>query len=235
MHYIQIAIDGPAGAGKSTIAKKIAKKLGILYIDTGAMYRALTYKVVKLKVDINNIEKINEIAKETNIEFRNGIIFLDGIDVSLEIRSQEVTKLVSFVAQIPEVRVILVELQKKVANNNHVVMDGRDIGSNVLPNADVKVFLTASVSERAKRRYLEMLEKNSDLTLAVEDIEKDIKLRDKMDSEREASPLIKAKDAIVLDTTLFTIDQVVEEILNILSKKNIIDYLTDTCIIENRA
>lgn len=235
MNYIQIAIDGPAGAGKSTIAKKIATKLNILYIDTGAMYRALTYKVVRLEIDINDIDKIIKVAKDTNIEFINGVIFLDGVDVSTEIRNQNITKLVSFVAQIAEVRDILVELQTKIANNNHVVMDGRDIGTNVLPKADVKVFLTASVTERAKRRYLEMLAKNSEVDLQLEDIEADINLRDKMDSEREASPLIQANDAIVIDTTAHSIEQVVEKIIHILNKKNIIEYLDGSCVLENRA
>lgn len=235
MNYIQIAIDGPAGAGKSTIAKKIASKLNILYIDTGAMYRALTYKVIQLGIDMNNMDEIIEVAKKTNIEFINGTIYLDGIDVSLEIRNQQVTKLVSFIAQIAEVRDILVELQKKIAHNNDVVMDGRDIGSNVLPKANLKVFLTASVTERAKRRYLELLAKSSTSEIVLEDIETDIKLRDKMDSEREASPLIKAADAIVLDTTTQSIDQVIEEILNILCKKSIINCLIDECIIKNRA
>lgn len=235
MKYIQIAIDGPAGAGKSTIAKKIASKLNILYIDTGAMYRALTYKVIDEKINMSNTEKIIELAKKTDVEFKNGVIYLDGRNVSVEIRNQQVTKLVSYIAQIAEVRKVLVLLQKKISNHNHVVMDGRDIGTNVLPEADVKIFLTASVTERAKRRYLEMLEKNNNMAILVEDIEADIKLRDKMDSEREASPLLQAEDAIVIDTTIYSIDEVVDEIMNILKTKQILNISVDDCIIEKRA
>ncbi|MDR5658146.1 (d)CMP kinase [Serpentinicella sp. ANB-PHB4] len=231
MKHVQIAIDGPAGAGKSTIAKKLALKLEILYIDTGAMYRALTYKVLKNGLSIHDDQSIVEMATTTEINFNGGDICLDGENVSIPVRSQDVTKSVSFIAQIPEVREILVEMQRNIAANNHVVMDGRDIGSNVLPNADFKFFVTATVAERAKRRYLELKTKNTEVTL--DQIENDIKLRDKMDSERTASPLIKAEDAITIDTTSKGINEVVELILN--SLKLCICHINGGNLIEERA
>lgn len=214
MEYIQIAIDGPAGAGKSTIAKKIAKCLDITYIDTGAMYRALTYKVLVNNVDIYNEEEIIKLARESDIKFFQENIYLDNQKVNEEIRSIEVNKNVSYVAKIREVRLILVNLQRKIALDQDVIMDGRDIGTHVLPNARLKIFLTASVEERATRRYTELKGKCNDISF--NEIKKDIINRDKIDSERISAPLVKAEDAIVIDTTGLSIDDVVEKIVDLL-------------------
>ncbi|QUH20748.1 (d)CMP kinase [Alkaliphilus sp. B6464] len=214
MEYIQIAIDGPAGAGKSTIAKKIAKCLDITYIDTGAMYRALTYKVLVNNVDIYNEEEIIRLARESDIKFFQENIYLDNEKVNEEIRSIEVNKNVSYIAKIREVRLVLVNLQRKIALDQDVIMDGRDIGTHVLPNARLKIFLTASVEERATRRYTELKGKCNDISF--NEIKKDIINRDKIDSERESAPLLKAEDAIVIDTTGLSIDDVVEKIVDLL-------------------
>lgn len=219
MNYIQIAIDGPAGAGKSTIAKKLAKRLNYIYIDTGAMYRAITYKAIKNHINIQHAEEVIELAKNTQIMFSGDNIYLDDEIVNEEVRSPEVSKYVSYVAQIPEVRRILVEIQRNIANCNNVVMDGRDIGSHVLVNANMKIFLTASVEERARRRYSELLQKG--LNVSLSDIQREIIERDKMDSERKCSPLIKANDAVVIDTTGLTIEEVVEKVEELLREKGI--------------
>lgn len=190
---IQIAIDGPAAAGKSTVAKLVAKKLSYLYIDTGAMYRALTYKALKLGADLEDEQALAEILNNTNIELIQGNaaqhVLLDGTDVTDEIRSHEVTKHVSTVSKHPLVRKEMVERQRELAQKGGIVMDGRDIGTHVLPNAEVKIFLVATVEERAKRRHQENLAKGFESDLAQ--LMKEIALRDKMDSEREASPLKK--------------------------------------------
>lgn len=217
MEYIQIAIDGPAGAGKSTIAKKIAKRLDITYIDTGAMYRALTYKVLVNNVDICNEEEIIRLARECDIKFFQENIYLDNQIVNEEIRSIEVNKNVSYVAKIREVRLILVNLQRKIALGQDVIMDGRDIGTHVLPNARLKIFLTASVEERANRRYTELKGKCNDINF--NEIKRDIINRDKIDSERESAPLVKAEDAIVIDTTGLSVDDVVEKIIDLLRRE----------------
>lgn len=214
MAYIQIAIDGPAGAGKSTIAKKIAKRLNITYIDTGAMYRALTYKVLINNIDINNEDEIVRLTRESNINFSQDNIYLDDAIVNEEIRSIEVGKNVSYIAKIKEVRQILVNTQKRIATNQNIIMDGRDIGTHVLPNASMKIFLTASVEERAYRRYMELKAKGAITNL--DEIKNDIINRDKIDSERKSAPLVKAKDAIVIDTTGLSIDDVVEKIVDLL-------------------
>ncbi|SES69386.1 cytidylate kinase [Natronincola peptidivorans] len=216
MNHLQIAIDGPAGAGKSTIARKLAKNLNITYVDTGAMYRALTYKILKDKIEINNIDSIIETAKNTNILLIEDELYLDNQHITDEIRSKEVTHYVSYIAQIPELRKILVELQKKIADNNSVVMDGRDIGTFVLPNANVKIFLTASIEERAYRRYNELLLKDQPVNL--QEIKKSIEERDKIDSQRDYAPLVKAEDAIELDTTGLSIDEVIEKIIHIIHR-----------------
>ncbi|AOY77243.1 (d)CMP kinase [Clostridium formicaceticum] len=217
MGNLQIAIDGPAGAGKSTIAKKLAEGLNITYIDTGAMYRALTYKVLKENIEINCKEKIIQLAETTNITIVHGDVYIDNQLVKDEIRSQEVTKYVSHIAQIAEVRKILVGFQKKIAEQHSVVMDGRDIGTYVLPNADIKIFLTASIEERAHRRYTELLHKQQQVSFA--DVIDSIKERDKIDTEREFAPLVKAADAVVVDTTGLDIEAVVEKIQQIIAKK----------------
>ncbi|AKL95399.1 cytidylate kinase Cmk [Clostridium aceticum] len=217
MGNLQIAIDGPAGAGKSTIAKKLAERLNITYIDTGAMYRALTYKVLKEKIEINSKDKIIKLAEDTSITLLHEDVYIDGHLVKEEIRSQEVTKHVSYVAQIPEVRKILVDLQRKIAADHSVVMDGRDIGTYVLPNAHIKVFLTASIEERANRRYTELLQKQQQINFT--DVINSIKERDKIDTEREFAPLVKAADAIIIDTTGLDVEVVVEKIQQITKNK----------------
>ncbi|AKP47603.1 MULTISPECIES: (d)CMP kinase [Bacillus] len=218
---IQIAIDGPAAAGKSTVAKLVAKKLSYLYIDTGAMYRALTYKALKLGADLEDEQALAEILNNTNIELIQGNaaqhVLLDGTDVTDEIRSHEVTKHVSTVSKHPLVRKEMVERQRELAQKGGIVMDGRDIGTHVLPNAEVKIFLVATVEERAKRRHQENLAKGFESDLAQ--LMKEIALRDKMDSEREASPLKKADDAIELDTTSLSIEEVVDHIMELVKER----------------
>lgn len=212
----KIAIDGPAGAGKSTIARIIAEKLGYLYIDTGAMYRAVTLYMIENDISIDDINKITRLMDCMDIRLNKGSIFVNGRDITDEIRSQKVNKLVSPVSAIPEVREKLVELQRNIASENSVVMDGRDIGSNVLKDAEVKIFLTASVEERARRRCQEMVQKGVNVDLNI--IIKDISIRDKADSERKLNPLIKVDDAVVVDTTGKSIDEVVEIILGIIEE-----------------
>ena len=214
MSYIQIAVDGPAGSGKSTIAKKIAQCLNITYIDTGAMYRALTYKVLINNIGIENEDAIIEMARKSKIEFLQDNIYLDNDIINEEIRLPEVSKNVSYVARIPQVRKILVDVQRRLALNQDVVMDGRDIGTYVLNDADLKIFLTATVEERSRRRYLEL--KNKGLNATLEDVKKDIINRDKIDREREFAPLVEADDAIVIDTTDLSVEDVVDKITSIL-------------------
>ncbi|WP_432409525.1 (d)CMP kinase [Wukongibacter sp. M2B1] len=211
MDKVSIAIDGPAGAGKSTIAKKIAEAKKILYIDTGAMYRAITLKLLNNNVSLKNNEVILETLESTGIEFKEGSIYLDGINVDQEIRRPEINKNVSEVAAIPCVRKVLVNIQRKIAENNSVIMDGRDIGTRVLPFAKYKFFLTASVDERAKRRYIEL--KKNGYEQSYEEVAEEISKRDKMDTERKLDPLRKAEDAILVDTTGKTIDEVIDTII----------------------
>ena len=207
MENIIIAVDGPAGAGKSTIAKR----LNINYIDTGAMYRAVTLKCLQNNVDIKDENAVIEMAKKTSIDFRDNNIYLDSKIVNDEIRTLEVSKNVSDVAKIKEVRYLMVDLQREIGKNNAVILDGRDIGSYVFPNADYKFFLVATPEERGKRRYIELKEKGYDGTL--EDIINDIIRRDEIDSNREFAPLVKAEGAIEIDTTGKDIDQVVDLVL----------------------
>ncbi|MFY9482295.1 MAG: (d)CMP kinase [Tissierellaceae bacterium] len=211
-----IAIDGPSASGKSTIAKEVAKKLNIEYIDTGAMYRALTYKVLKNKIDVKDTQGVIEILKNTNIDFINNSIYLDGVIVDKEIRQNIVSKTVSYIARIKEVREILVHLQQSMAKTKNVIMDGRDIGTVVLPDANYKFYVTASVDERARRRYKELLDRG-EKNISLEDIVADIVKRDEIDSNREIGPLIQAEDAHVLDTTNRTIDESVDFIISIVT------------------
>lgn len=213
MGKLAIAIDGPAGAGKSTIARIIAKRLGILYIDTGAMYRAVTLFMIKNNISMEDKDGIRNMMDSIDIRLKGSSIYLNGSDVTDQIRTPKVNKLVSPVSAIPEIRKKLVEMQRNISSTNSVVMDGRDIGSNVLKDADIKIFLTASAEERAKRRYNEMLLKGFDVDF--NSVIKDISIRDKADSERELNPLKKADDAIIVDTTGKTIDEVVEIIIGI--------------------
>lgn len=214
MKKVAIAIDGPAGAGKSTIARIVADRLGLLYIDTGAMYRAVTLYMLENNISINDIDEIIDMMKAMDIILKGSSIFVNCRDVTHEIRSQKVNRMVSPVSAIPEVRERLVEIQREIARENSVVMDGRDIGSNVLKDAGIKIYLTASVEERARRRCREMVEKGLDVDL--EGVIKDISARDKIDSERKLNPLKKADDAILVDTTGKSIDEVVETIISII-------------------
>jgi CMP/dCMP kinase len=213
---LSIAIDGPAGAGKSTVAKQVAERLSFIYIDTGAMYRALTYKALTTGTDLNDGTDLEALLHSTDIELviteGGQAVILDGKDVSKEIRTSEVTNNVSFVARQPEVRTEMVKRQQLLAESGGVVMDGRDIGTHVMPKAELKIFLIASVEERARRRYEENMSKGFESDF--EQLKSEIALRDKRDSEREAAPLRKAEDAIELDTTSMTIEEVVSSILH---------------------
>ena len=218
---ISIAIDGPAAAGKSTVAKIVAKKLGYVYIDTGAMYRALTFKAIKNNIDVNNEMELSNLLSNITIKLipEEGTqkVFIDDVDVSEPIRTPEVTRNVSFVAKHSLVREKMVDLQRGYAVNGGVVMDGRDIGTHVLIDAEVKIFMIASVDERAQRRHIENVKNGFESDF--EQLKIEIATRDRIDSEREVSPLKKADDAISLDTTSKNIDDVVNEILTIVEGK----------------
>lgn len=209
-----IAIDGPAGAGKSTIAKRIAKELNFIYVDTGAMYRAMALYLLQAGIAPEDTKRIEEACREAeiSIEYRDGeqVVLLGGENVNAYLRTEEVGNMASYSSAVPAVRKKLVELQQKLAKAADVVMDGRDIGTVVLPQADVKVYLTASSATRAKRRYLELLEKGEEADLAT--IEQDIIERDDRDMHREHSPLRRAEDAVLVDSSDLTIDEVVERI-----------------------
>ena len=205
-----IAVDGPAGAGKSTVSKIVAAKLGYTYIDTGAMYRAVALKSSR------SCEDLVDIIENTEIELDDRArVFLDGVEVTKEIRTPEISKLASDVSKFPFVRKKLTELQRKMAMRGAVIMDGRDIGTQVLPNADLKIFLTASIDERARRRFEELQAKGQEVNFDA--IKKEIALRDKQDSEREIAPLKQAEDAILIDSTNLTIDEVAGKILTLCS------------------
>lgn len=208
---IRIAIDGPGGAGKSTIAKLVGDKLGLEYIDTGAMYRAVGLKLNREGIKTDDLISISNILEETSIDFVNGKIILDGDDVSDIIRTQEISKLASIYSQIPEVRSKLVDIQRKVAAGKSVIMDGRDIGTNVLTDAELKIFLTADSMVRARRRYEELRSKGVKTNLY--DIHEEIKDRDYQDMNRKLNPLVQAEDAVMLDTSDMTIDEVVNTIV----------------------
>ncbi|MBP6492315.1 MAG: (d)CMP kinase [Clostridia bacterium] len=210
---IRIAIDGPSGAGKSTIAKLVAKQLGIDYIDTGAMYRAIGYKMIKNQVKIDEKEKLTELLANTEIDFVSGNIVLDGEIVNDKIRTPEISKMASDSSALQEVREKLVALQRKMGQTKSVVMDGRDIGTNVLTDAEYKFFMTASSAERAKRRWLELSQKGEAVDL--EQVEADIIQRDYNDSTRKLNPLRKAEDAMELDTTGLSIEEVTGKILEV--------------------
>ncbi|GAB3791797.1 (d)CMP kinase [Virgibacillus kimchii] len=219
---IAIAIDGPAAAGKSTVAKIVAHSLSYIYIDTGAMYRALTLKASKLEVHFHEEEKLIELLQKTKIDLKQAedgqLVYMDDKEITGEIRTEEVTRNVSYVAAHPKVRQEMVKRQQALAEGNGVVMDGRDIGTHVLPHAEVKIFLKATVEERAKRRYEEHCQKGYPADL--ERLKKEIEQRDQLDSERETAPLIKADDAIEIDTTFLSINEVAQEILSIVKSKN---------------
>jgi cytidylate kinase len=212
---LNIAIDGPAGAGKSTVAKMIASRLGLLYVDTGSMYRALTLKAMNLNIDFSEKELVR-LCEDLDIElvYENGEcrVLLDGQDVTEEIRTPKVSQNVSFVASIPQVRENMVMRQQLMAKNGGVVMDGRDIGTRVMKNADFKFFLTASIEERAKRRLIDLKEKGYDVSLS--DVIAEISERDDIDKKRSVDPLVPAEDAIIIDTTDLTAEQVVDKMLS---------------------
>lgn len=219
-----VAIDGPAGTGKGTIAKLIAQELGLVNIDTGAMYRCIALACLDKGITNNEErERIIEIAKKVDIQIQhNGTeqeIFLDNRNVSKEIRTQDVTMMSSPVSAIPEVRKIMVELQRKMAEGKDVIMEGRDIATEVFPNAQVKIYLDATSEERANRRYKENQEKGINLDMTYEEILRTIEKRDYNDSHRKASPLKIAEDAIVVDTTKMTIEEVKEEVKNIILER----------------
>ena len=211
MNLTTIAVDGPAGSGKSTVAKLIAKRQSITYLDTGAMYRAVTLKVIESKISLDDDCGIKEMLKTTEIDFIDGNLFLDGVDVSEAIRMPEINQKVSSIASKFDVREKLVTLQQNIASNKSIIMDGRDIGTKVLPNATYKFFLIASIEERAKRRFDELTNKGIAVELA--DIIKEIEDRDYADTHRENSPLVQAEDAILIDTTTDSIDDVVTKII----------------------
>ncbi len=211
MKNIHIAIDGPAGAGKSTIAKRLAQELHINYLDTGAMYRALTYHILQLNVDVEDEETIIKEAEKVDIDFNDNSIYLNSKNVDTEIRTPQVSNNVSAVSKFSRVRELLVDKQRKIASGKSVIMDGRDIGTVVLPKAEYKFYLDASIDIRAQRRH-EQLDQDIDM----EELKRDIALRDEMDQTRKISPLKKAEDAIIIDTSNMTIDEVIQAMKSII-------------------
>ena len=218
---ISVAIDGPAGAGKSTIAKKASKDLGFIYVDTGALYRSIGYFVMSNGGDVDNAESIVSFLPKISAEIKYidevQHVFVNGEDVSDKIRTEDVSRAASKVSVIPAVRDFLLSLQRNFAKKYNVVMDGRDIGTVVLPNAEVKIFLTASAEERANRRYREQVERGLDVN--YDDILSDIKERDYRDENREIAPLKPAEDSVYLDTSDYTVEQSVEAVMNIVKNK----------------
>lgn len=214
---INIAIDGPAGAGKSTVARAVAKKLGILYLDTGAMYRAMALKAMREGIDPNDKEQVLPLLECTEIYAKNiggtQHTYLDGEDVSGLIRTPEISRGASDISAIPDVRIKLAQIQRNIAHTSDVVMDGREIGSYVIPECENKFYVTASVDERARRRLLELKEKGMDNGMTVEDMAKDIAERDYNDSHRAFAPLLRLPEAILIDTTDLTIDEAVNAVL----------------------
>ena len=219
MRTISIAIDGPAGAGKSTIAKIVAKRININYLDTGAMYRAVALKALEMGLDCKDPEQIIPMLSSTNLsvsyERERQLVYVDGKDVTDLIRSPQVSIAASDIAVIPEVRMKLVEIQRELAQRYSLVVDGRDIGTYVLPNADKKFYLTATIDERARRRWLELIDRG--YTQDIKEIKKDLEKRDMNDMNRSFAPLRKAEDAILIDTTDKTIEEVVDEVCSHLS------------------
>lgn len=212
-----ITIDGPAGSGKSTIAKKVAQRLNFQKLDTGAMYRAVTLKVLEQQVDLNDAKALAETAAKSKIDLKNEHVFLDDQDVTEKIRSLEVGQTVSLVSRWPQVRQIMVEHQRRLAKQaGNIVVEGRDTGSVVFPQADLKIFLTASLEVRAERRLKELKEKG--IKVNLETVMAEIKARDEIDSKREASPLIKPANAVLIDTSDKTIEDVVNKVLSLVSK-----------------
>lgn len=213
MKNLIVAIDGPAGSGKSTIAKLLAKKYDLTYIDTGAMYRMITLYLLENNIDISDLKEVERVLNTVNLDMQGDKFYLDNVDVSTKIREKRINDNVSKVASIKIVRSNLVDLQRKISNNKDVILDGRDVGTVIFPNAQVKIFLIASPEERARRRYNEFLEKKTEIT--YDEVLKSIKERDHIDSTRDESPFVKADDAIELDSTNLTI----EDVVNFISKE----------------
>lgn len=217
-----IAIDGPAGAGKSTIARRVAEKLGFIYVDTGAMYRSMALYFIRNGISGTEKERISAACKEIHvfIEYEDGEqqVLLNGENVNAFIRTEEVSMMTSAISKYPAVREKLLSLQRELANTRDVIMDGRDIGTCVLPGADAKIYLTASSAERARRRYKEQMERG--ISCNIQDIERDIIARDEQDMNRETAPLRQAEDAVLVDSSHMTIEQVVEEIIRIFQEKS---------------
>jgi len=217
---IIIAIDGPAGSGKSSTAKEVARRLGFTYIDTGAMYRSVTLEIIRRKIDICDEDQVEKIARESRIQFQwigdKHHILLNGEDISDEIRSSDIASLVSPVSAIAGVRKILAERQRQMAQDDNIVMEGRDIGTNVFPDADFKFYIDADIRVRAERRIKDYQTIGQELT--VEEIVRELEKRDKIDSSRSHSPLKKADDAIIIDTTNLSFEEQVEEIVKIVQQ-----------------
>lgn len=214
MKYVSVAVDGPAGSGKSTITKMVAEKLGFNYVDTGAMYRALTYNFLSNELKELEENKIKELLEDLDfrVEYVDGVqyVYVNDVEVSDKIRTAEVSKYTSLFAKSPAVREFLIDTQRNLAHTNNIIMDGRDIASVVLPNADVKIFLTASVEERARRRVLDF-ERQGLENVDFEKVKEDIKARDWQDENRDIAPLVKVDSATLVDTTSMTIDEVVDK------------------------
>ena len=224
MKYISVAVDGPAGSGKSTITKMVAKNLGYNYVDTGAMYRGLTYDFLKNNLTELDEKKIELLLSKVKFEVkfidRVQYVFVNGEDVSEKIRTAEVSKFTSLFAKSPEVREFLIDTQRNLAMSNNIIMDGRDIASVVLPNADVKIFLTASVEERARRRVLDF-ERQGVVDIDFDKVKADIAARDYQDENRDIAPLVKVDDAVLIDTTNLTITEVVEKMTELIKKAEV--------------
>lgn len=216
--YKSIAIDGPAGAGKSTIAKRLSEEIGFNYLDTGAMYRSYTYYFLANNIDVNDEELINSKLDDINLSIEDNKFYLDGKDISKEIRSEQVTKYVSLVSSYRRVREKLVEMQRKIAKQSNIILDGRDIGSHVLKDASIKFFLTASAEERARRRLQDSKETNQDFEAVLADI----KRRDEFDSTREITPLKQPDDAILIDSTDLSEDGVIDLMKQYLEQNHVI-------------